>query len=307
MPLYAWPCIRSFVDRGHTVRLYAYEPLEMPPGVLAADARAILPSEEIGRCQSIEVFGDVFRYELLFREGGWWADVDVFCLTDRLPEARYAWAEEEPGVINGAILKFPPGEPIVAELAMKARALARQVKTWGAAGPRLLSDVLRSFEPGETAGSTSAFYPLHWLDAPQLLLPKSRSEIRRRTGDAMFLHLWASAFKDIGIDVNAAPPAGSFMHDLLAGQEFKSPSTFRSRWAVRRAIRSYYSQSWVSDHWAKVFGGRPALSYASRCKAVGDATRLDQRRSKIGSGFHRAGTICAARQGAIRVIAARQA
>jgi cytochrome P450 len=231
----------------------------MPPGVLAVDARTILPSEEIGRCQSIEAFGDVFRYELLFREGGWWADVDVFCLTERLPEARYAWAEEEPGVINGAILKFPPGEPIVAELAMKARALARQVKTWGAAGPRLLSDVLRSFEPGETAGSTSAFYPLHWLDAPQLLLPKSRSEIRRRTRDAMFLHLWASAFKDIGIDLNAAPPSGSFMHELLAGQAFKSPSTVRSRWAVRRAITRYYRQSWVLDHWAKVFGGQPAL------------------------------------------------
>ena len=123
----------------------------MPPGVLAADASAILPRDEVDRCQSIEAFGDVFRYELLFREGGWWADVDVFCLTDRLPDARYAWAEEEPGVINGAILKFPPGEPIVAELAMKARALARQVKTWGAAGPRLLSDVLRSFEPGETS------------------------------------------------------------------------------------------------------------------------------------------------------------
>jgi len=230
----------------------------MPAGVLPADASAILPRDEIDRCQSIEAFGDVFRYELLFREGGWWADVDVFCLTDRLPEARYAWAEEEPGVINGAILKFPPGEPIVAELAMKARALAKQVKTWGAAGPRLLSDVLRSFEPGETAGSTSAFYPLHWLDAPQLLLPRSRSEIRRRAKDAMFLHLWASAFKDMGIDVNAAPPAGSFMHELLAGQAFKSPSTFRQRWGARRAVRRYYRQSWVLDHWAKVFGGQPA-------------------------------------------------
>ena len=259
LPLYAWPCIRSFVDRGHAVRLYTYEPIEIPAGVLAADACTILPRDEVDRCRSVEAFGDVFRYELLFREGGWWADVDVFCLADRLPEARYAWAEEEPGVINGAILKFPPGEPIVAELAMKARALARQVKTWGAAGPRLLSDVLRSFEPGERAGSTSAFYPLHWLDAPQLLLPRSQPEIRRRTKDAMFLHLWASAFKDIGIDVNAAPPAGSFMHELFAGQAFKSPSTLRSRWAVRRAIRRYYRQSWVVDHWAKVFGRQPAL------------------------------------------------
>ena len=75
----------------------------------------------------------------------------------------------------------------------------------------------------------------------------------------MFLHLWASAFKDIGIDVNEEPPVGSFMHELLTGQAFRSPSTFRSRWAMRRAIRSYYRQSWVSDHWAKVFDGQPAL------------------------------------------------
>ena len=231
----------------------------MPAGVLAADAGAILPRGEIGRCQSIEAFADVFRYELLFREGGWWADVDVFCLTDRLPEARYAWAEEEPGVINNAILKFPPGEPIVAELAKRARALAMQVKTWGATGPRLLSEVLRSFEPGDRAGTMSSFYPLHWLDAPQLLLPKSRSEIRRRAKDAMFLHLWASAFRDIGMDVNAEPPVGSFMRELLTGHTFTTPSAFGSRWAMRRAIRGYYRQSWVSDHWAKVFDERPTF------------------------------------------------
>src|SRR5262245_941944 len=174
LPLYAWPCMRSFIERGHAVRLYAYEPLEMPRGVLAADARTILPIEEIVRYHGIEAFADVFRYELLFREGGWWADVDVLCLTDRLPAAMYAWAEEEPGVVNNAILKFPKAEPLVAEMAKRARTLARQVKPWGAAGPRLLSAALRSFAPDDKAGSTSAFYPLHWLDAPQLLSPGYR-------------------------------------------------------------------------------------------------------------------------------------
>jgi cytochrome P450 len=257
LPPYAWPCLCSFIERGHAVRLYAYEPLETPRGVLLADARTILSIEEIARYHGIEAFADAFRYELLFREGGWWADVDVLCLTERLPEATYAWAEEEPGVVNNAILKFPKAEPLFAELATRARTLAQQVKPWGATGPRLLSAALRALEPADKAGSSSAFYPLHWLEAPQLLMPRYRSAIRQRIKDVTFLHLWASALKDIGISPNDEPPPGSFMHDLLAGLTFERPSTLRSRWAMRRAIRMYYRQSWVADHWTKVFGQGP--------------------------------------------------
>lgn len=254
LPIYAWPCINSFIDHGHEVRLYAYEPLEVPPGVVTADARAVLPLSEVKTYPGFEAFADAFRYALLFREGGWWADVDVLCLTDQLPEAPYAWAEEEAGVINNAILKFPKGDPLMAQLATRARVLAQHPNPWGATGPHLLSEAVRSFQPSEKAGSMSAFYPLHWLDAPYLLLPKYRKAIRQRIKDAMFLHLWASTLKAVGMDLTVQPPPGSFMQELLAGYRFERPSTLRSRATLRGSIRRYYRQSWVADRWMAVFG-----------------------------------------------------
>ena len=43
------------------------------------------------------------------KEGGCWVDVDVVCLTDKMPQANYAWAEQEPGIVDVTILKFPKG------------------------------------------------------------------------------------------------------------------------------------------------------------------------------------------------------
>ena len=72
---------------------------------------------------AIAQHADIFRYHLLYKYGGWWVDTDVYCLTGNLPVQPYAWAEQEPGVLNNAILKFPKGDALCGELL--AAALAR--------------------------------------------------------------------------------------------------------------------------------------------------------------------------------------
>jgi mannosyltransferase OCH1-like enzyme len=71
-----------------------------------------MPRAELARTTrepgAITSFADVFRYELLHRHGGWWVDTDVYCLTDELPKGERVWAEQEPGLLNNAILKFLP-------------------------------------------------------------------------------------------------------------------------------------------------------------------------------------------------------
>ena len=124
----------------------------------------------------------------------------------------------------------------------------------------------------------------------------------------MFLHLWASTFKHIGIDVNAAPPAGSFMHELLAGQIFPDPVDVpipMGRPAHDQEILSTVlgSGSLGASIWT---GGRRAVRRSLqglwRRHAAGREVFENLFRR-----FVRAGTLCAARQGAIRVIAARKA
>ena len=249
LPPYAGFCMRSFIDRGHTIRLFTYGPLELPTGVMRADAGCILNSDELPRYHSIAAFSDAFRYELLLKEGGWWVDVDVVCLTDTLPEASYAWAEQEPGVVNGAILKFPKGDAILAQLAAAARELSSRTK-WGAIGPSLMSSVLHGCNPLDRAGSTSEFYPLHWLEAPQFLLPEHKSDILRRIEHSMFLHLWSHVFEEIGIDLHRECPRGSLMYDFVQPSS-ENQATLWTQLKTRRAIRKYLRQSWVRDRWSQ--------------------------------------------------------
>lgn len=263
LPAYARSCMRSFIDRGHIVRLFAYQPFDVPAGAIQADAAAVLHARELQRYHSIASFADAFRYELLFNEGGWWADVDVVCLTDRLPDEPYAWAEQTPGVINSAILKFPKADPILAQLAARARKLSNS-KKWGATGPDLLSDILQGRAPLGRAGSTAAFYPLHWLEAPLLLLPEFHSDIERRIKSAMFLHLWSHVFEEIGIDLSRDAPRGSFMYEF-AKPDLVNRATLWTQVKTRHAIKKYWRQSWVLDRWSEVFGQlgirRPVVRY----------------------------------------------
>ena len=252
LPPFAWACMQSFIDHGHAIRLFTYHRIEAPRGVINADAGTVVGFDQVGRYRSVTAFSDIFRYELLLKDGGWWIDTDVVCLTDRLPETTHAWAEEEPGVINGAILKFPKGDPVVAQLATKVRELADRVVPWGATGPHLASQILRSCHPAQRAGSTSTFYPLHWLEAPRLLLPEHAADIVCQIEGASFVHLWAGAFKDVGVDLNHQPPRGSFIHGLLKAHSFEVKATWWTEFMMRRAIRRYWRQSWAADHWSKI-------------------------------------------------------
>src|SRR5262245_55650333 len=74
----------SFMGNGHAVELYVYEePRGVPAGVCMKDAADILPRSDVfmhKRRNSIGHFADWFRYELLFKRGGYWSDADMVCL-----------------------------------------------------------------------------------------------------------------------------------------------------------------------------------------------------------------------------------
>jgi len=86
-------CIYSFLDHGYHFVLWVYDPpslYKLPAGAEVKDARQILPEENVFSYKHSNQFGhgkgsyagfsDVFRYKLLYEEGGWWTDMDVSCL-----------------------------------------------------------------------------------------------------------------------------------------------------------------------------------------------------------------------------------
>ncbi len=75
-------CVESFIKNGHCFVLYTYGPVKnLPEGVVLKDASKILPASLIYQYDgSYAGFSDLFRNKLLYAEGGWYVDLDIFCL-----------------------------------------------------------------------------------------------------------------------------------------------------------------------------------------------------------------------------------
>jgi hypothetical protein len=75
-------CVESFLKNGHCFVLYTYGPVKnLPEGVVVKDANKIVPASLIYQYDgSYAGFSDLFRNKLLFANGGWYVDLDIFCL-----------------------------------------------------------------------------------------------------------------------------------------------------------------------------------------------------------------------------------
>ena len=212
--------MKSFIDHGHCFHLYSYESFELPQGVERREAREILPEarafSQSGGMGSggFGGFSDLFRYRLLLDRGGWWVDTDVVCLAREIaePDIFFGWQDEQ--VINGAILRFPAGHPLVESLYREAEAKGETFE-WGAIGPNLLTATIRGGTFASHATPAALAYPIRWQDALHPLLPPRAEEVRTRVGSAPFLHLWNEVFRQAGVLQWAGPPPESFLADLF--------------------------------------------------------------------------------------------
>jgi len=243
-----WACMRSFVDRGHRLLVFCYQEVEVPAGVSLTSAEEILPQHELFFYrESPGAFSDIFRYALLFKFGGWWVDTDVLCLSELIPACQYAWAPEEPGALNGAILRFPRRDPKLEELRREATKRAPTMKDWGTVGPHLLTELLPKSPPCDHFGSQHDFYPLHWLQSHFPWCPEFLEETRSACSASVFLHFWNSVVQMMGIDKRLAPPRGSFMSELYRGCPPALNATEIDQRTMRVSITQFLRQGWAVE------------------------------------------------------------
>jgi hypothetical protein len=246
-----YSCMASFPHVGARLRVYSYDPVcEVPSGVELADARAICPNETlVGRYiangrQSFAKFSNLFRYRMIRQTGLCWVDTDMLCLRrpdfstspivfGRQMEASHSWS------INNAMLKLPPQHPILRDLIKRAAAVVDIDQPWGIIGPALLTELARKHRIDHHARDIQAFYPVPSDDCWKPLLPEARSEILAATRATDFLHLWHESFRRHGLDKWAAPPPGSFLHEVC--QELGTLSRFR-RASSEAELRAFISE-----------------------------------------------------------------
>ena len=75
-------CIKSFQRVGHTFILYTYEKVKnVPKGTIIKDANTIIKKKNLFDFKSsLLPFSDIFRYTMLYKNGGYWVDLDMIAL-----------------------------------------------------------------------------------------------------------------------------------------------------------------------------------------------------------------------------------
>jgi hypothetical protein len=224
--------LRSFVDHGHHVDLYAYDDaLHVPTGVRLRDASEILSEDSLFLYSvgpgkgSVAGFANLFRYLLLWQKGGWWVDTDVICLTDHLPSAErfFAWEDAERSAIGSAILKFPADDPILREC-LSDRSVFRPDIPWGTTGPHLLTAAVKRLDLANEARPFSTAYPLHPGHWFEVLDPGRTEAVKAVLEGALFHHLWHENFRRCGVAKNMRPPPASYLDELFIRHKVEFPN-----------------------------------------------------------------------------------
>jgi hypothetical protein len=263
--------LRSFVDHGHEVVLFTYDPaLAVPAGVRLADAGEIVPREAAYVLSGYDAqggfvaFSNEFRFELLARRGGWWVDLDVVCLRAELPTRELFFALERPGVeaceVASAVLRFPAGHPlprrcleecrrVVAEL--RARPGGAGLRDFGKLGAGVVERAVAELGLCAEAQPPATCYPVHWSETGAFYSRARRAEVEALTANAAMVHLWNEILVASRRDKRRRPPRGSFLRALFERHAIEFPPRSaaarlldladdlrRARWRLRERRRA---------------------------------------------------------------------
>ncbi len=226
LPALARACLATFPARGAPLALYAYEPLDLPPGVERRDAREIVPDPataeryRVAGRLSAATFADRFRYELLARTDVCWVDADMALLRPTNLSEPTIWGRQPEAkgkaLINNAVLRLSPGDPVLLDMRTRARAVEGADIGWGAIGPYLLTEIAEAHGVDATASPPSRFFPVAPDDFWRLFDPASCAEIAQAAAGSDMLHLWSELWRRMNWDLDAAPPPGAYLHQVFA-------------------------------------------------------------------------------------------
>lgn len=194
-------CVQSFLDAGHHVVLYSYEPIgDVPNGVECRDASDIIPGETIivhERTGSPAPHADLFRYKLLEQSDRTiWADTDAYCAKPFQPLDGYFYGWESEHHVNIGVLGLPNDSQTLAALIEFTNdefaippweSEKRQEKlrvdreqglsvhvgagTWGVWGPQAFTHFLQATGEISRALPQEVLYPYSFAKRRKMLVP----------------------------------------------------------------------------------------------------------------------------------------
>ena len=244
---------RSFVDRGHRIELFTYDPkIVVPDWIVRRDANEIWEAthvlsyqKDLGR-GSFALHSNLFRYAMLHKLGGWWIDLDLVLLNPELPADQIYFSLEtsDPPRATFSILKFPPAHPALVEAMNRCVALG-EGPLYGETGADLFTEMVVTHDLAPCGHCLQDAYPIPALDIKALFDPDRCEEVQQRCADSHFIHLFNETWRRAGIPRYLGPPQGSFIDQLLLKHGFKVPEprmefTDLERWTAYLALHEEF-------------------------------------------------------------------
>ena len=238
-------CLKSFVDRGQRITLFAYHDIpNVPEGVRLRDGREVLDTDQFLKYEkkdSFALFADLFRVRMLRTCPELiWVDTDVYCWQPLAYDDDIVMGYELPGEarVNNAVLALPPDHPMLKDMlaymadpfaippfvrkaqAEELRAAADRGEPvhvskmpWGTWGPLMVTHFAAKHGIGPHIQPMEAFYPVPFPD--RLLFLRRSAKVEPLLSPLTTgLHLWASNKRELGLRHDGLPPPGSFLDDL---------------------------------------------------------------------------------------------
>ena len=231
-------CFNSFLENGFTVNIWTYfnelkdsNNYLTKEGFIIKDAENVLPhtllrSYDQGRERgNISSFSNLFRYQLLINEGGWWFDADCFCIKnvkyfENLTENNdFVLCREYENHVGSSVMYFNK-KSILLEIHKEAlfRTSKKKRLFWGEIGPNMITDVLKKENVYEQTVDSHIFFGLKAKNFKDLYSFDSNklSEISK---NALSIHLWNEISRKLLINKNKLPPKKSFLYNLYNPSE----------------------------------------------------------------------------------------
>jgi len=211
--------IKSFIDNGHEYHLYTYDDVKgIPEGTIVKDGNEILDKSEIYYYKngSVSAFSNLFRFTLLFKKGGYWADTDLVCIKPFKLEQDFVISSEPLPDYSGyhvtsSLLKIPKNskeamEGVVYQRQIKEDILSGKIE-WSA-GPLCVKKIVEIYKLEKYVLPWNSTCNCSYNDVPSIFNPdykphpKVISNITDIPENMICLHLWNEQWRRNGIDKN---------------------------------------------------------------------------------------------------------
>lgn len=207
--------IKSFIKQGHTFILYTYENVEgIPLGTIIKDGNDIIKKEDLFSFKSSFLpFSDLFRYKMLYLNGGYWVDLDMICLKPLKFRERYIFSSErtiqkgpyrnrtKKEISNIGILKAPKHSPFYKELFEECLFVVQNKKIKeNIQLMKIMRKYLDKYNLNKYVKPAFHFCPLDWWHTKDAFIPPccrskygtTEYDIKKIFKKSYCVHLWRS-------------------------------------------------------------------------------------------------------------------